>query len=105
MGGGGGGGGGGAQADRFDHGLHKGLRQGPTQEAITQTRLLWDTRVHPQVDQLMVLWAQSTTVRRITENHTFTENHRKPPKTTWKIIFIGELYPPSICFLVVYVYI
>ena len=44
-------------------------------------------------------------VRRITENHTFTENHRKPPKTTWKIIFIGELYPPSICFLVVYVYI
>ena len=43
-------------------------------------------------------------VRRITENHTFTEKHRKPPKTTWKIIFIGELYPPSICFLVVYVY-
>ena len=25
------------------------------------------------------------------------------PKTTWKIIFIGELYPPSICFLVVYI--
>ena len=51
----------GAQADRFDdHGFRKGLRQGPTQEAITQTRLLWDTRVHPQVDQLMGLWAQST---------------------------------------------
>ena len=51
----------GAQADRFDHhGFRKGLRQGPTQEAITQTRLLWDTRVHPQVDQLMALWAQST---------------------------------------------
>ena len=50
----------GAQADRFDHhGFRKGLRQGPTQEAITQTRLLWDTRVHPQVDQLMALWAQS----------------------------------------------
>ena len=49
--------------------------------------------------------ASSWAVRRITENHTFTENHRKPPKTTWKIIFIGELYPPSICFLVVYVYI
>ena len=46
----------------------------------------------------------SKPVRRITENHTFTEKHRKPPKTTWKIIFIGELYPPSICFLVVYVY-
>ena len=40
--------------------LRKGLRQGPTQEAITQTRLLSDTRVHPQVDQLMALWAQST---------------------------------------------
>ena len=51
----------GAHADRFDHhGFRKGLRQGPTQEAITQTRLLWDTRVHPQVDQLMALWAQST---------------------------------------------
>ena len=55
------GGGGGAQADRFDHhGYRKGLRQGPTQEAIIQTRLLWDTRVHPQVVQLMALWAQST---------------------------------------------
>ena len=51
----------GAQANRFDHhGFRKGLRQGPTQEAITQTRLLWETRVHPQVDQLMALWAQST---------------------------------------------
>ena len=44
-------------------------------------------------------------VRRITEKHSFTENHQKPPKTTKKIILIGELYPPSICFLVVYVYI
>ena len=51
----------GAQADRFDHHkFRKGLQQGPTQEAITQTRLLWDTSVHPQVDQLLALWAQST---------------------------------------------
>ena len=40
-------------------------------------------------------------VRRITENHTFTENHRKPLKNH----IYRELYPPSICFLVVYVYI
>ena len=34
-----------------------------------------------------------------------TENQKQSPKTTLKIKFIGELYPPSICFLVVYVYI
>ena len=33
-----------------------------------------------------------------------TENQKQSPKTTKKIKFIGELYPPSICFLVVYVY-
>ena len=30
-------------------------------EAITQIGLLWDKRVHPQVDQLMALWAHSAT--------------------------------------------
>ena len=39
---------------------NEGLWQGATQEAITQTGLLWDKRVHPQVDQLMALWAHST---------------------------------------------
>ena len=52
----------GAQADRFDHGFRKGLQQGPTQEAITQTRLLCDTRVHPQVDQLMAQSGRSQQV-------------------------------------------
>ena len=32
----------------------------PTQEAITQIRLLWDKQVHPQVDQLVALWVHST---------------------------------------------
>ena len=31
-----------------------------TKEAITQIGLLWDKRVHPQVDQQMDLWARST---------------------------------------------
>ena len=35
-------------------------------------------------------------VHRTTKNHALTENHRK---NTSKIKVIGELFPPSICFI------
>ena len=48
------------QTDLIIMDFAKGIRQGTTQEAITQIGLYWDKRIRPQVDQLMALRAHST---------------------------------------------
>ena len=82
--------------------LKSGIPTGVPVRRLTWGRFYTDEKNTPNIFKEK---KQLDPVRRITENHTFTENHRKSPKTTWKIIIIEELYPPSICFLVVYVYI
>ena len=86
----------GAVADRFDHnGFCKGQWQGTTQEAITQISLLWDKRVHPQLDQFMALWAHSTSSIRWSSLRSCPSVIRCTPRISFRtilfLIFINDL--------------
>ena len=51
----------GHKTDRFDHNVY--LQRPSTQEDIAQIRLLWDKRVHSQVDQFSALWVHASSLR------------------------------------------
>ena len=72
---------------------------------VNNFQLCWDrsSSIEPVLKQGQMCLAQGHyTVRRITENHTFTENHRKPLR---KSSLYGNYALLVFVFLVVYVYI
>ena len=73
------------QTDLIEKDFAKAFDKVPrTQEAITQIRLLWDKRVHPQVDQLMALWAHSTSSIRCSSLRSSPSVMRCTPRISFR---------------------
>ena len=67
-------------------------------EAITQIGLLWDKRVHPQVDQPMALWGHSATQQVVLDGQLLCPIVRSPVycRVYYMYVIATFIYPPPL---------